>query len=378
MNGNRDVGSGHGREAAKPLVLIVDDVAENLRVLGNILQNNDACAIAVATSGQEALDSVAAEPPDLILLDVMMPGLDGYEVLDRLKAAPGTSDIPVIFLTAKVEPEDIVKGLARGAVDYVTKPFNSAELLARVQTHLELRRSRQAVARISRERKELLHMLCHDLANPLGAIAGFLEIADTPEYLFKVKRHISQAAGAGLAIIALIRKMQALEEGKIIIQAVSLPDAVRESAAMLGNMIARKEIKLELQLEPGAMVRAEATSLVNSVLNNLLTNAVKFSPRGGRIRVALQAGAGRAQLAVRDEGIGMPPALLRDLFDLRKTTSRPGTEGESGTGFGMPLVRRFMRSYGGDIVVTSSETGPDRGTEAVLAFQIAPGGAPGA
>ncbi|MFQ6044331.1 MAG: response regulator, partial [Candidatus Poribacteria bacterium] len=126
----------------KPLVFIVDDVAKNLQVLGTVLKEQS-YRIAFATNGRQALENLKNIQPDLILLDVMMPEMDGYQVCQRLKEDDRTKEIPVIFLTAKTETEDIVKGFDLGAVDYVTKPFNSVELLARVRTHLELKRTRE-------------------------------------------------------------------------------------------------------------------------------------------------------------------------------------------------------------------------------------------
>ena len=120
-----------------PLILIVDDIAENIRILGNMLAENK-FRIAVATNGLQALRIVSVSKPALILLDIQMPGMDGYEVCRRLKADDSTRDIPIIFLTARVEPEDVLRGFTMGAVDYVTKPFRSAELVARVTTQIQL------------------------------------------------------------------------------------------------------------------------------------------------------------------------------------------------------------------------------------------------
>ena len=125
-------------------VLIVDDIPENLQLLGNILLNNN-LDVGFATNGYEALENVALNKPDLILLDIMMPGISGITVCEKLKENPDTRDIPVIFLTAKAQSEDVVKGFEIGAVDYVTKPFNASELVARVMTHLELKKSRDLI-----------------------------------------------------------------------------------------------------------------------------------------------------------------------------------------------------------------------------------------
>ncbi|MCK5077727.1 MAG: response regulator, partial [Calditrichia bacterium] len=134
-------------DKTNPLILIVDDVNENLQVLGNILNKND-YRISFATNGKEALNMLKKIEPDLILLDIMMPGLDGFETCKQIKANDKTKDIPVIFLTAKNEQEDIVGGFQIGAVDYVKKPFNSPELLARIKTHIELRKAKNIIAKM--------------------------------------------------------------------------------------------------------------------------------------------------------------------------------------------------------------------------------------
>jgi sigma-B regulation protein RsbU (phosphoserine phosphatase) len=154
-------------EQKKPLILIVDDVPKNLQVLGNILQKK-VCDIAMATSGMQALKIIADVLPDLILLDIMMPGMDGLDVCKQLKDSPETKDIPVIFITAKTETEDIVKGFKFGAVDYVTKPFNASELLARVHTHLELKKARET-------QQELISKLQKALAD-VKLLSGLLPI----------------------------------------------------------------------------------------------------------------------------------------------------------------------------------------------------------
>jgi len=162
-------------------VLIVDDVTKNLQVVGTILRTAGLAVIA-ATSGTEALEGARLQPPDLILLDLMMPVMDGLEVCRRLKADPLTAQIPVIFLTASNEMEHLVAGFQAGAVDYVTKPFNPPELLARVRTHLELKQARQRLREMNDEKNEFMGIAAHDLRSPLTALKGYLEmIADDRE-----------------------------------------------------------------------------------------------------------------------------------------------------------------------------------------------------
>ena len=163
---------------AKSLILVVDDISKNLQVVGTLLRK-EGYRIVPATSGAQALERVRAETPDLILLDLMMPDMDGLEVCRRLKADPSTLSIPVIFLTASNEMEHLVQGFEVGAVDYVTKPFNPPELLARVRTHLELKHARDTIVRygqelslLNEEKNEFMGIAAHDLRSPLGTIQG--------------------------------------------------------------------------------------------------------------------------------------------------------------------------------------------------------------
>ena len=161
----------------KPIVFIVDDVPKNLQVLGNTLRNRD-YNISVATSGEQALSMMDKILPDLILLDVVMPGIDGFQVCKKLKNSEKTKDIPIIFLTAKTQTEDIVKGFELGAVDYVTKPFNKEELLARVHTQLALRNARKEIVEL--EQKNMVSTMgitvCNEINQPLTAIKDNCEL----------------------------------------------------------------------------------------------------------------------------------------------------------------------------------------------------------
>ena len=159
-------------DKSSSLILIVDDNLQNLKVLGNTIKE-EGWPLAVASSGKQALDFLKKRKPSLILLDIMMPEMDGYEVCEQIKENPDTCEIPIIFLTAKNDSESVVKGFDVGAVDYVSKPFNAQELLSRVNTHLELQYSKQQLQEKNESQKELLHVLCHDLANPVGAILSF-------------------------------------------------------------------------------------------------------------------------------------------------------------------------------------------------------------
>lgn len=172
----------------KPLILIVDDIPKNLQVLGGIL-NKEEVKIAAATRGDQAISMAHEIHPDLILLDVMMPGLDGFETCRRLKSSPDTEEIPIIFLTAKTEAEDLVRGFEVGAVDYITKPFNASELLSRVHTHLELKRARDIHKELIRRLTESLEQV-KKLTGLIPICASCKKIRDDEGYWLQVEEYL--------------------------------------------------------------------------------------------------------------------------------------------------------------------------------------------
>jgi len=181
----------------KPLVLIVDDIPRNIKVLGDILRTRE-CRIAVATNGPQAIEMVKKAQPDLILLDIMMPEMDGFAVCKILKESSQTKDIPIIFLTAKTETADIVKGLEAGAVDYISKPFNSTELLARVTTHLELKKARDREKNLIIKLKEALSKV-KQLSGLLPICARCKKIRDDKGYWQSVEEYLAEHSDAHLS-----------------------------------------------------------------------------------------------------------------------------------------------------------------------------------
>jgi len=353
-------------------ILIVDDAPKNIQVLGTVLKEKG-YQIKAATDGKQALAAVEKSLPDLILLDIMMPEMDGFATIKALKENPATRDIPVIFLTAKTETDDVVRGFELGAVDYVTKPFNSAELLARVKTHIDLKNANEQISNISRERKELVHVLCHDLANPIGFVSSVMDLnKEDSTMLEQMKEHIEKSMHNSLEIINLVRTMMALEDNKIDLTTsqFELESMIRESIAILDLKAKAKQITFDVSIPENQKVMVERVSFVNSVINNILTNAIKFSDTGGKIKISAREENDRVILVIKDNGIGMSEKLLQDLFDIRKKTSRKGTAGETGTGFGMPLIQKFVHAYGGEIRVSSREksAGGEHGTE--ITFEL--------
>jgi len=354
-------------------ILIVDDTLKNLQLLGEFLKQKN-YKLHIAQDGLQALQKLENLKPDLILLDVMMPYMSGFEVCEKVKADPILRDIPIIFLTAKVGKEDIIKGFQLGAVDYITKPFNSEELLQRVQTHLTLRQNQQLLEKANYEQRELLHILTHDLMNSVGGASVILKAYQKGQFdLDFTLKVIEEYLERGKEVIELNRQRISLAENKYSIKLVplNLKESIETSVRMLFFRYQEKEIEIVTEILPHIMILAEPISLINSVFNNLLTNALKFSYPKSSVRIYATEHEDKVLMGIQDYGTGIPEKIMNNIFNPAKSRSLPGTLKETGTGFGMPLVKDFMESYGGGIEISSrpnSEKEKDYGTVINLTF----------
>ena len=358
----------------KANILIVDDLPENLKLLAELITTEGYHARPVP-SGKLALIAAEAMPPDLILLDINMPVMDGFETCEKLKKSEITKDIPVIFLSANIESSAIIKGFEMGAVDYMTKPFQAMEVLLRIKTQLELKFSKEEVIEKNHEQQELLHILCHDLLNSVGAVKSILEIKKMDNELCQYDELMLGTIDNAVKVIGLVRELRSIEEKKVSVKLslINLKELIDESLAIIHQKIEKKSIEIVINMDESCEVLVERISFINSVLNNLLTNAIKFSFENSKIMIFAEQRQKIVYLSIKDFGIGMPKALQQNLFRIDKVTTRQGTDGEQGTGFGMPLVKKFMMAYGAEIEIKSQEKTADsdnHGTEIILALNV--------
>lgn len=353
----------------KTLVLIVDDIVVNIQILAKTL-DKEGYAIEAALSGEQAIEKAITLLPDLILLDVMMPEMDGYQVCQKLKEREDTKDIPIIFVTAKDQSTNIQKGFEVGAADYVSKPFVAQELLKRVHVHIILKKQREELERTSLDRKELIHVLCHDLLNPVTGIHERLKLLETCEEFFDSRQKLLDTSHNALETIRLVRKMVVTEEQELSLTYQNLKTMIRQSESILQPMLERKDIKLEVSVDEKIEVFTEKVSFVNSVLNNLLTNAVKFSYPSSKVKIfTRQEELGRVNVCIQDEGLGIPEHIKENLFVIQKHSVGKGTKGEKGLGFGLNLVKKFIDLYDGKIEVYSETKENSHGTEVVVTLK---------
>ncbi len=339
----------------KPRILAVDDYARNLRVVKETLTARD-FEVFTATSGAEALKEVHEHLPDIILLDLMMPVMDGLEVCRRLKAHTGTQDIPIIFLTAADEKKLVTKALDLGAVDYVVKPFNPAELMARVRTHLELKDTRDELRRIIAQKNDLMSVVAHDLKNPLGTIrmsASLLkEQKGADATRTELVDSIISACDDSLAFInaRLERNARELGLARLSVEEFQLADVLVPVLQQNAQAATAKNIQLEVVGDAGVGIKVSADYLAMvQVIDNLVSNAVKFTPRGGSVWIDVARQGEMASIEIRDQGPGLTAEDQAHLFEPYRRLSAQPTGGESSTGLGLSIARQLMEAMGGKI-----------------------------
>jgi two-component system, sensor histidine kinase and response regulator len=344
-----------------PVVLIVDDNPQNLRVCSQMLAGMGIETL-IAMDGLQALDSVRSMPPDLVLLDIHMPRMDGYECCRRLKADPNFSQIPVIFLSAMNDEFNKVLAFECGAIDYISKPFQVEEVKSRISTHLQIAHQRVEMLKMMSELQamnrtigELLQIVTHDLSNPIGIILNdiaHLNNLSDPQQVKRVKR-IAESATLAHGLIDCVREWRRIDSQGVKLEFSNLLNEIQRAVAVLDNRLQSKEIKLEIDIAPDLETMVEKRSFSLSVISNILINAIKFSHPGGKIQISAEVHAGLLQLRISDQGVGIPQNDLNKLFDAGKSQSRIGTSGEQGTGFGLSIVKRLMDAYEGSISVNS-------------------------
>ncbi len=359
---------------ARGVVLIVDDQIQNIQVVGTVL-TREGYEVIPATSGAQALQRIAARLPDLVLLDVVMPEMDGFAVCRRLREHPDTASLPVIFVSAANDAETIVRGLEAGGVDYITKPFNKTELLARVRTHVDLQRARETTTRILRERENIVSMVAHDLKNPLGAIRFSAQtLAELPPdkavTASELTEHIVTTCDQMLRFIERFLNNRAQEAERE--RMTTVPITSQQIQEMLGAWYPtakRKNTTLSLRLPEHPLHAVGDLFTVRQILDNLMSNAVKFSPLGSQIISRVGSEQDRLIVTIEDEGPGFSESDSARLFqDYTRLSARP-TGGESSTGLGLAIAKRGADRMGASLSVENRPEGG--GAIARLALPLA-------
>ncbi|OYP54320.1 hybrid sensor histidine kinase/response regulator [Prevotella sp. P5-92] len=347
-------------------ILVVDDVVSNVLLL-KILLTNEKFQVLTANNGNSCIETAKREHPDLILLDVMMPDISGFDTAVILKKEKETADIPIIFLTALNSPADLVHGFQVGANDFLTKPFNKEELVMRVMHQISLVAAKRIIVQQNDElrrtinnRDKMYSVIAHDLRSPMASIRMVLNLvvqtvspeAIGPEMYYLIDKANKETEETHDLLDNLLKWTKS-QTGrlKVAYQDFEVMDVVTGVYGIFTMIAETKNIALTMEENvTGLKVRADK-DMLNTVVRNFLSNAIKFTPEGSAIEIIVDKRDDFAKISIRDHGVGIAPDRIEGLFHKGETTY--GTNNEEGSGLGLQLCKDFAVKNGGDVMVES-------------------------
>lgn len=379
-------------------ILIVDDTPENIDILVELLEDFDK---QIAINGADALETAFENPPDLILLDIMMPEMDGYEVCKKLRADHRTKDIPVIFLTAKTQKDDIVKGFEAGGQDYITKPFDARELMERVKTHLELKTQREilknmnvileekvqertaqlqeTVTELDSANKELkgldnaknnfLAMISHEIRTPLNGIGGAAnllkdsmeddnELIEFVDLLKESAERLEKFSTTALVITQL-----QTQNYQVVRIPVNINQLVKECITKLKPFSEEKKVTVASECSEPFLEMNVEQGLISRAFESVIHNAIKYSRKDGLVRIKSYKKNDKMIIEVNDQGIGFSEEAMNNLF---QSFGIGETHYDQNVGLSLKATKLIVEAHNGEIFVNNF---PDEGAQVQFIFE---------
>lgn len=354
--------------SSEATILVIEDNPTNMGVLFNLLRKAK-FRVLTATDGEEGLNHARLAMPDLILLDVLMPGIDGFETCGLLKENPVTKDIPVIFMTALSETAEKVKGFELGAADYITKPFQCDEVLARIRKEITIQEQKKALLRLNAMLSEanatkdkFFSIIAHDLRTPFSALIGAtgfliesfdrLEIRIIKDFLTDINTSSKEV----FALVGNLLEWSRSQTGTLAYEPerINISEIIKKNILLAEQHARQKKVRITYTMEECLLADADP-NMMDTVVRNLLSNAIKFTARGGAASVTAYESGDTIGISVSDTGIGISEENIGKLFRIDVRLSTRGTDDEGGTGLGLILCKEFIEKNKGQIRVESKE-----------------------
>lgn len=354
-------------------ILIVDDNNKNLQLTASILKE-EGYLISLAQSGEAAFIQLDELIPDLILLDIMMPVMDGLEFCRLIKKKQKLSEIPVIFLTAKTQAEDLAEGFRAGGVDYITKPFNREELLIRVRNHIELASARKKIIEMNMIRDKLYSVIAHDIRYPFSSISLILSAIasghlDPGSEEFKdILGELEKTARDTNTLLDNLLQFTRMQSPHSSISPKYLPvyAVIHESIQLLTGNADKKNIRIKCDISDDIIAWFDEVTMY-AVFRNLLYNAIKFTPENGLIEIETNQNENYAVVKIKDNGVGIPEEVIEKIFINNEHFTSRGTNSEQGSGLGSYIIKDFISKNNGKLKINSK---PGAGTEVIVSIPL--------
>ncbi len=346
-------------------VLVVDDDEISRELMKDILEK-DGHNVIEAPDGGEALKAVSEKIPDVVLLDIILPGINGFEVCKRLKEEPATSTIPVLMVTSLKERSDRIRGIKEGAADFISKPIDRLEVLLKVKNavfskHIYdmVREAYEKLKELELLRDNLTNMIVHDLRQPLTAISGYLQLfemggfEDFTEKQKPVIKEIMNAVDFLMEMVNSLLDISKLEVGKMTLnkRLCNIEEVVHEIIKKLGP--AREKYTFSVEFPPGGISVQCDRDIIRRVITNILGNAVKFTPEGGSIKITAETRHDQVLFSIDDSGPGIPPEYHNKIFDKFGQVETRKEGRKYSTGLGLTFCKLAVEAHGGKIGVES-------------------------
>jgi len=340
-------------------VIVIDDNTVSLVLIAKILNNAGYKAI-VTDDAATALEKIRQEKPAMIILDIEMPEINGFELCRKIKTQDDLKEIPIIFLTANQETDTMVEGFQSGGVDFITKPFRKEELYVRVRNHIELAESRKTIVEMNKSRDKLYSIIAHDIRSPLAGILQTIDAIDqgffdpSSELFREIIRDLKNRTNETNTLLNSLLQWTRMQDKSVALnpKMTNIYEVIKSCISLLELNAREKQITIDLKLKKNYEAFCDEVS-IHTVFRNLINNAIKFTPEKGKVTINGKSGLRYMEVMIEDTGVGMSNDVINKILIEDEHYTSFGTHNEKGTGLGLMIVKNFVQRNKGILKIES-------------------------